>query len=185
VSEKKAMLHVELKGRMCNNMLQYMFARATADASGFGIVPFDVERGAGHSTDFIESFPNIRYDQDAGGRNLLGKGAYSCNDVFVQHYFFYQHIRPMAFCLFTPSMNHLSTVALSLGSNDVVVHVRDEFFMLANMSPPYAYYKTILDDLKAKGELGAMWIVTSPDLIKHESVTKLRAEFGAKVRRSR
>jgi len=179
--EKKTVLRVELKGRTGNNMLQYMFARATADLSGFGILPYSVDRGDQHAMDFLDGFPNVWYEKEGSGKKQVGKNVYACNDAFQQNYLFYQHMRPLAMCLFTPSVMQLSSAALSIGMNDVVVHVRDEFFMLADMSPPYAYYKASLGHLKATGSLGTVWIVTSLDLRKHEIVAKLQSEYGAKL----
>lgn len=117
-----ANIQLEFKGRMANNMIQYLYARAIARSLHMGLVQSVVN----NTVDFVDNlhvFQRIRWHQ-ADAANIASKDL--CGGMFAQYYMFLKEYRAMAKCLFSPIYrpSHLDKRLMS-EPPDVVIHYRD------------------------------------------------------------
>lgn len=117
-----ANIQLEFKGRMANNMIQYLYARAIARSLHMGLVQSVVN----NTVDFVDNlhaFQRIRWHQ-ANAANIASKDL--CGGMFAQYYMFLKEYRAMAKCLFSPiyRQSHLDKGLMS-EPPDVVIHYRD------------------------------------------------------------
>lgn len=115
-------IEVEFKGRMANNMIQYLYARAMARSLHMGLV----QSVMNNTVDFVDNmniFRGIRWHQANAG-NIASKDL--CGGMFAQYYMFLKEYRAMAKCLFSPIYRQSrSDKRLMSESPDVVIHYRD------------------------------------------------------------
>ena len=94
---------------------------------------------------------------------------------------YYRQLRYWSTCFFTPDVSLLTPVALSLGPNDIVVHLRVESVELDIQNEvPMEYYVSILQQRQESNTLGQVWIATEPSLRSHPIALTLVNIFQAK-----
>jgi hypothetical protein len=189
-------LEVVLESRMCNNMIQWLFARIDADRFGNFVrtrvrawYQFSLSHGGA-----LYGFPNIKEDSYGRLGNMghfawwmdrargLGEAEeVSCpGDPYKQNYLFFQSHRPLARHLWDTGSQ-----APRIGDDDIAVHFR---LLEVNDSlspdqdtfvPPYRYYATTVNRSWRPGR--KVWILVEPAQREHATVQRLQRAFGAQV----
>jgi len=179
---------VRYAGRMANNMIQYLFARALADALQKGVVNITPKNGI----QTLNSFPRVHYFTATRGStekatNVCPQGKSDAkllattNPEFAQDYLYLRKYRGLAKCIFQTRSN---TTHVPLGDTDLVIHLRDptmDFAVNVNreIQGGTAYITEIVSRAARKHKLSKIYIVTDPKLYTHPAIRKLQSTFGA------
>lgn len=115
-------IELEFKGRMANNMIQYLYARVMARSLHMGLVQSVIS----NTVDFVDNldvFKVIRWHQ-ANASNTASNAF--CGGTFAQYYMFLKEYRAMAKCLFSPIYRQSNSDQNFMSETpDVVIHYRD------------------------------------------------------------
>jgi len=169
---------IEFSGRMGNNMIQYLFARAEAVRRRHGIVkiPYANDIKFGRN---LNVFSRVTW-HTAHGHTVKLRSL--CGGEFAQYYLVLKRHRALAKCLFSPRfLDWRPKYGLVLNPTDVVIHFRDpsaDGEHPGKISPlPADYFAAVL--LKIK--FNKVFIITVPKLRSHPVVKSLIHRFSAEI----
>jgi hypothetical protein len=151
-------------GRMCNMMIQYLYARIFADAHGYGVTVV-------HDFGLLKDFPNVTFSS-AVDRSIA---PVECG-FYHQNYLYYKDFRNLAWNIF-----------LHQDSRDIIPNTVCLHFRVLEVSyqddqighPPLSYYTSILDQYSFNTT--KIWIITEPALINHTIVHELVSRYSASI----
>lgn len=179
------MIKVCYSGRLCNNLLQYAFARILHHCTGLALTSepkhFDLQ----------DEFPNV---QDLPGERLATLGEFNdtvelaltpseilvrayvknqgiCLRGFWQKHYFYMPHRKEIRGWLQPRNDE---TMVQLKDDDWVLHVRHEDYLVSRVHLTYEYYRKILHQYEPKGHV----YVIGKDL-ERPFLEQLHREFGA------
>ncbi len=169
---------VRYRGRMANNMIQYIHARAQSDLRRQGLVT--VPRGDKYAgQDFLADF-KLSYRSFSGPTVELQE---YCGGEYSQYYLLLMHYRALGKCLFSPIHRRgwAPKRGVVLKPEDVVIHHRNH---VADGEPgserstvTVSYYVSILARIK----YNKIYIIAASALHQSDTIETLKNRFSAEI----
>lgn len=176
---------IEYRGRMANNMIQYLFARIIANR--YDSLP--VYSGPPLYWD-IKAFPNMKYNNKTicSRLNCFCGSTDTCSrmthkDKYKQNYLFYDLHRDTALHIFQPSQEIIHSIP-HLGKHDIVIHLRGhDHHPRSDISIPHTkYFTTIIDSNLDETSDANIYLATEPFYRQnHHIIDNLRKKYGKRV----